>query len=115
MKTVTICGSMRFEKQMQEIALELEAHHQMNVLQCVYNPSERPLSEEELSALTAAHYRKIDLSDGIYVVDIGGYVGESVRREIHYAQKQGKVIFFHSRSRQNKNRTDVSVLFCYLI
>lgn len=98
MKTVTICGSMRFEKEMQEIAFWLETQQDLNVLQCVYAPPGAALTEEALAAMTAAHYRKIDLSDGIYVVDIGGYIGESVRREMDYAKVRGKELLFHSQS-----------------
>ena len=36
MKTYTICGSMRFSKQMQEIAFYLETQKGFNILQCVY-------------------------------------------------------------------------------
>ena len=46
----------------------------MNVLQCAYDPPGAVLSQRELDALVVAHYRKIDLSDAIYVVDIGGYI-----------------------------------------
>ena len=37
MRTVTICGSMKFETEMQRIAFLLETKYNMNVLQCVYN------------------------------------------------------------------------------
>ncbi len=97
MKTVTLCGSMRFFRQMQEIAWMLETRHRWNVLQCVDTPQGIQASQEELQALTQAHYRKIDLSDGIYVVDIGGYIGESVKSEIAYARAMGKEVFFHSQ------------------
>lgn len=96
MKTVTICGSMRFEKQMQKIALELETGLGWNVLQCIYPSPDRTLTEQEVEALTKAHYRKIDLSDAIYVVDIDGYIGNAVTQEIQYAEKSGKEVFFHS-------------------
>ena len=96
MKTVTICGSMRFAEEMREIAWVLETQQDMNVLQCVYDPPGVILSPEAVEALTAAHYRKIDLSDAIYVVDIGGYIGQSVRQEIAYTQAQGKQVLFHS-------------------
>lgn len=43
-------------------------------------------------SLDQLHYRKIDLSDGIYVVNVGGYVGSSTRREIAYAVDQGKTV-----------------------
>lgn len=97
MKTVTLCGSMRFEQDMREIALELESKRRMNVLQCTYSIPGRRLSETEKHAIIRAHYRKIDLSDAIYIVDIGGYIGESVTQEIAYAREKGKEILFHSR------------------
>lgn len=95
MRTVTICGSMRFAREMREIAWELETKQGMNVLQCVYDPPGAELSQAVLDALAAAHYRKIDLSDAIYVVNIGGYIGQSVRREMEYAKAHGKEILFY--------------------
>lgn len=94
MKTLTICGSMRFEKLMQQIACTLETEEGMNVLQCIYTSS-GTLSKEQLDRLVAAHYRKIDLSDGIYVVNPGGYIGESVQKEIAYAMSKGKEILYY--------------------
>ena len=97
MKTVTLCGSMRFSREMMKIAWELETAYHMNVLQCVYDPPGTSVSQPELDALTAAHYRKIDLSDAVYVVDLGGYIGQAVRQEIAYAEKTGKTVIYHSR------------------
>lgn len=93
MKTYTLCGSMRFEKEMREIALYLEMQRGINILQCTY--ADREVSEEEKQRITAAHYRKVDLSDGIYVLNIDGYIGESVAKEIMYAEEQGKEIVYH--------------------
>ena len=94
MKTLTICGSMRFEKRMRELAYTLETEQGYNILQCIYS-SDAELSKEQLDRLVAAHYRKIDLSDGIYVVNPGGYIGESVRREIAYALSKGKEVLYY--------------------
>ena len=33
------------------------------------------------------HKRKIDMADEIYVINVGGYIGESTRSEIEYATK----------------------------
>lgn len=96
MKTVTMCGSMRFEREMQAIAFELETNYGFNVLQCVYNPEKRELTPLGLEALKKAHFKKIDISDGIYVVDIDGYIGSSVREEISYAKEKGKQIILHT-------------------
>ena len=97
MKTVTLCGSMRFAMEMQAIALDLEVNHGMNVLQCIYNPEGMALSEIQVNAIAQAHRAKIELSDGIYVVDIDGYIGQSARQEIAYAQSLGKEVLFHSQ------------------
>ncbi|MGL4345417.1 MAG: hypothetical protein ACRCTE_09480 [Cellulosilyticaceae bacterium] len=96
MKTVTICGSMRYADQMKKIAWDLECIHNLNVLQCMYRSEDEQVTQENLQRLVSAHYKKIDLSDGIYVVDIDGYIGEAVRNEIYYAQQQEKQIIYHS-------------------
>lgn len=95
MKTFTICGSMRFEKEMQDIAYYLETQKGYNILQCIYIVEGNKPALEDLKAIELAHYRKIDISDGIYVLNIGGYIGESVRKEIAYAQQLGKEIIYH--------------------
>ena len=38
------------------------------------------------------HLRKIDLADEIFVINVGGYIGESTRSEIAYAEKTGKKV-----------------------
>ena len=96
MKTVTICGSMRFAEEMKKIALSLEIKHNWNVLQCVYNTENRELTQNQIKALEKAHLRKIDLSDAIYVVDLDGYIGSSVRKEMEYAERSGKEIILNS-------------------
>lgn len=47
---------------------------------------------EEKRNLDQLHFRKIDVSDGIFVVNVGGYIGSSTKREIAYAQEQGKTV-----------------------
>lgn len=47
------------------------------------------------SKLKQAHFRRIDISDGIYVVNKGGYIGESVKAEIDYAEERGKEVIYH--------------------
>ena len=34
------------------------------------------------------HKRKIDMADEIFVINVGGYIGESTRNEIAYAKSQ---------------------------
>ena len=86
---------MRFAKQMQEIAFYLETQKGFNILQCVYIEKDVKLSKNDLLALQNAHYKKIDISDGIYVVNINGYIGESVKKEIEYAKQHNKEVLYH--------------------
>jgi hypothetical protein len=38
------------------------------------------------------HKRKIDMADEIFVINVGGYIGDSTRSEIDYALKHGKIV-----------------------
>lgn len=42
--------------------------------------------------LDKMHLQKIDMADEIFVINIGGYIGESTRREIAYAESKGKIV-----------------------
>lgn len=44
--------------------------------------------------LDDTHKRNIDMADSIYVINVGGYIGESTRSEIEYAQNHGKKISY---------------------
>lgn len=87
---------MKYEKQMQRIAFELETKRGFNVLQCLYGLKKDELTPDELKSLKQAQFDRIDISDAIYVVDIDGYIGDSTKEEISYAKQAGKEIIFHS-------------------
>ena len=96
MKTIAICGSMKFENEMKRIAFRLETKYKMCVLQCVYNEDNEDLSIDEIAFLNKAHFRKIEISDAVYVVNINDYIGDQVKKEIAYAKKMQKEIIFHT-------------------
>lgn len=50
---------MRFEKEMIEIAYDLEAHKGYNILQCVYCKNATAPTEQELAQLAAPITRKL--------------------------------------------------------
>ena len=93
-KVVTICGSMRYAKQMIDIARDLEIDKGYCVIQCVYDVSPN-LTKDKMENIVNAHYKKIDISDAIYVVNIAGYIGSSCSNEIEYALVNGKEIIYH--------------------
>ena len=87
---------MKFENEMKKVAFILETKHNMSVLQCVYNEDRSELGEDEIAALNSAHLKKIELADAVYVVDLHGYIGEQVKKEIAFARKLGKEVIFHT-------------------
>lgn len=93
-KVVTMCGSMKFWDKIEEISERLELEEEYVVIGMTPHVLDRELTEEEIERLGELHRRKIDLSDAIYVVNVGGYIGESVRSEIEYAKTKGKDIMY---------------------
>lgn len=88
-KIVTICGSMKFKKEMMQIAEELELKNGYAVIQCVYGNNYDKSDKKKLGKI---HFKKIDISDVIYVVNVNGYIGESTKKEIEYAKSLKKEI-----------------------
>lgn len=94
-KVITICGSMRYAKEMMKIAEELELKNGYAVIQCVYNVNGLKYEGLDASILDKIHRKKIDISDAIYVVNIQGYIGNSTKKEIEYAINTGKEVIYH--------------------
>jgi hypothetical protein len=93
-KTITLCGSTRFKDQFQqtERRLALEGYA---VYSCsLWGHSDDPLTEDQKLMLDAVHQVKIMNSECIMVINVGGYVGESTKREIMLADNLGKKITF---------------------
>lgn len=91
-RIITICGSTRFRVEMTEANRRLTLAGFIVLAPGVFGHDGDPMTDDEKAALDALHFDKIDLSWGIYVVNPGGYVGESTRREITYAHERGKRI-----------------------
>ena len=94
-----MCGSMRFAKEQQRIAEDLELKNGYCVIQCVYGDG-RNYTEHDIVMLDELHKTKIDVSDAIYVVNIGGYIGNSTKSEIEYAIVNGKEVLYHERNEE---------------
>ena len=99
MKTITVCGSLRFYQEIVEIALkmELEGNCMFVPIYNPYNTDKDAFTDEEMKMLSKMHYEKIKLSDAILVVDIDGYIGNSTSKEIEYAKTLNKEILYYSK------------------
>ena len=93
-KVITLCGSTRFKDAFFETQkrLTLEGNIVISVGLFGHSGDNEVWTEGTKEMLDNMHKRKIDMSDGIYVINVGGYIGESTRSEIDYAIRNGKTV-----------------------
>lgn len=103
MKIITLCGSLKFQKEMMIIA-EKMALNSNCILTPVYPILENnEKTDEQINMLKEAHFKRIELSDAILVVNVNNYIGESTSLEIEYAKKLGKEIMYYTElMKENK-------------
>ncbi len=96
MKIVTLCGSLKFQKELMTVAekMALEGYCILTPVYSVLENIER--TKEQLIKLKEAYFKRIELSDAILVVNINNYIGNSTKLEIDYAQKLGKEIKYYT-------------------
>lgn len=104
MKVITVCGSLRFVKEMMEITERMELEGNC-MLVPIYNPG-RPnkdaFTEEEALMLDKMHKERIKLADAILVVNVDNYIGSSTKSEIEYAKSLNKEIMYYTDLVDNK-------------
>lgn len=93
-KIVCLCGSTRFMDTFREANLrETLAGNVILTVGCDTKSDEHlELSPETKEALDLLHKRKIALADEIFVLNVDGYIGESTKSEIAFAERAGKGI-----------------------
>ena len=97
MKVITVCGSLRFKKEMMEITEKIGLQGN-----CMLTPifttkeSKSDYTENEISILSEMHFQKIKMCDAILVVNVNGYIGEQTKKEIEYAKYLNKEIIYYT-------------------
>jgi hypothetical protein len=93
-KVVTLCGSTKFREEFiaEQKRLTLEGNIVISVGLFGHSGDTEVWLEETKIMLDDMHKRKIDLADEIFVINVGGYIGESTRSEIEYALNTGKAV-----------------------
>ena len=98
MKIITVCGSLRFIKEIMEITEKMELQGNC-MLVPIYNPSKSSkddFAEEEALTLEKMHKERIKLADAILVVNVDGYIGNSTKNEIEFAKSLDKEIIYYT-------------------
>jgi hypothetical protein len=95
---ICLCGSTRFRDDFARVNRELTLAGAIVVAPGVFGHSGDPFTEDDKQRLDALHKRKIDLADEVFVINPAspehphGYIGDSTRSEIAYAEKLGKPV-----------------------
>ena len=100
-KVVTLCGSTRFKDEFMEAQKRLTLGGNIVISvglfghsgdQKVWENMDEGTLTKTKEMLDDMHKRKIDMADSIYVINVGGYIGDSTRSEIEYAKAHGKIV-----------------------
>jgi len=93
---IVICGSTRFRREQEDANALLSLNGFIVVASSVWKDSQGgpDCTEDQKAGLDLLHFRKIEMADEVFVVNPGGYIGDSTRNEITYARTLGKPIEF---------------------
>ena len=100
---ITLCGSTKFKKEFMEIQKRLTLDDNIVISVGLFGHSgddevwdgmDEGMPSKTKKMLDDMHKRKIDMADSIYVINVGGYIGESTRSEIEYAISKGKQVMY---------------------
>ena len=110
---VCLCGSTRFWRAFQKAGLEetLAGKIVLSIGAASGTDDDHfgNLPRQEYDKIKAEldwlHLRKIDLADEVLILNVGGYIGDSTRREIEYAkQHRKKIRWLEQPGKQRKNQ-----------
>lgn len=99
-KIITLCGSTRFKELFETVMKELTLQgHIVISVGCFghRDADKRIMQKKEL--LDQIHLQKIDIANEIFVIDPNGYIGESTKKEISYAQSKNKKVRYYSQEK----------------
>jgi hypothetical protein len=95
-KVITLCGSTRFKEEFLRVQKELTLKGYIVISVGLFGHSgdDEVWADGVKEMLDDMHKRKIDMADEIFVINVGGYIGESTKSEIEYAIKTGKKVSY---------------------
>lgn len=97
MKVITVCGSLKFMKEIMNISEKMELQGNC-MLTPIYptNSDKDAYTDDQALMLDKMHKEKIKLSDAILVVNVNGYIGSSTKSEIEFAKELNKEIMYYN-------------------
>ena len=98
-KVITLCGSTKFKDEFLRVQKELTLKGNIVISVCLFSHSgdfevwgnmDGGTVTKTKKMLDDMRRQKIDMADEIFVINVGGYIGDSTKKEIEYAIKCGK-------------------------
>lgn len=109
-KVITLCGSTKFKDEFERVykRLSLEGYIVLTVAYFGHTDSPEVFTKPGLKEmLVDMHKEKIKMSDGIFVINPGDYIGESTKNEIEFAEMLClEVVYLESPS----NKKELTIL-----
>jgi len=87
---VCLCGSSRFRAELVEANRHETMAGKIVLAPGVFGHDGDLITDAEKAKLDRLHFAKINLADEVLVVNPGGYIGDSTRREIEHTKAAGK-------------------------
>ena len=92
---ITLCGSIKFKDEFMKVQEKLTLDGNIVLTPNFFsNIKKEEIDLKTKKMLDEMHKQKIDMSDEIYVINFGGYIGESTKTEIEYAKTKGKKVSY---------------------
>jgi len=93
-KVVCLVGSTRFESMFHTANLWETLAGNIVLTVGVFKVNHGALTEDQRWAINELHLTKIDMADEVFILNVGGYMGNGTKRELAYAREKEKVIRF---------------------
>ncbi len=104
-RIVCLCGSTRFMDAFHATGwqLTLDGYIVLTVGVCKHAEDHggEALGQDVADKLDELHKRKIDLADFVMVLNVDGYIGDSTRAEIEYAEETKTPVVYVENERSN--------------
>ena len=95
---VTLCGSTRFKDDFYAVAKSLTLQGKIVLMPMAFEKADNEeLPAQAQSVLCDMHFANIDMSESIFVINKGGYIGEQTQKEIEYAMHNNKRVQYLER------------------
>ena len=92
---ITLCGSTKFKDEFLEAQKQLTFDDHIVLSVGFFGHADNvELTTEQKIRVDNLHKQKINMSDAIFVINKGGYIGESTYSEIDWARRMGKEVYF---------------------